>query len=664
MTTLNEQQLQAVTFSGKHLLVLAGAGTGKTRTIIERALHLIKTGVPAHRIMILSFTRKSAREIVERIRLQSDNTLTAGLNGQTFHSWCMSIVKNNPDIFRQSGYTVLDEDDRTSCFKLLCGKRFKDSDGKSLPPDSILDVYSYVMNTQCSLSDGIRRKIFDSASPDDLEASLYIEKNKSIYQDIIKKYIQYKEEHQYMDYDDILNIVSKGLKHNQDAADFISGKYDHILVDEFQDTNPLQYELLSSFFERCHLFCVGDDAQSIYGFRGADFQSIHRFTEMVPDAQKCKLTINYRSTQEILDLSNWLLEESPLEYDKTLQAHRGVGTKPCIIHWRDEWEEAGDITDKILQSVRSDEYKWSDNMVLSRSMFAMKKVEGACIRKGIPYKIYGGTSLMQSAHVRDVVSAMRIVSNFRDEIAWMRYLQLWKGIGTVSATRIVNGILDAETLDECFTVLRHLKVQHEIYSTLESISDLQYSPAASITRALKSMEPRLKELYKDDWSWRKDDFPVLEDVAAHSDSVTEFIADYVLDPKLEDSMKVRGKDEDRCILSTIHSAKGLEAGQCFVVNVSPYAYPSNRAMQNGYDAVEEERRCLYVALTRAKDRLYIYRNITSLHASGDGMDSCPYFMNGLPEELADFQVIGDSSFLSDGYYKRSQVFVDNDFNFD
>jgi len=234
----------------------------------------------------------------------------------------------------------------------------------------------------------------------------------------------------------------------------------------------------------------------------------------------------------------------------------------------------------------------------------------------------------------------------------------------VSATRIVNGIIGADTLDECFTVLRHLKLQHEIYSTLEDISDLQYSPAASISRALKAMEPRLKELYKDDWSWRKDDFLVLEDVAAHSDSVTEFIADYVLDPKLEVSMKVRGKDEDRCILSTIHSAKGLEAGQCFVVNVSPYAYPSNRAMQNGFDAVEEERRCLYVALTRAKDRLYVYRNITSLHTSEDGMDCSPYFLNGLTEGLADMQVIGDSKYMTDGYYKRSQVFVENDFNFD
>lgn len=665
LNQLNEQQRQAVTFSGKHLLVLAGAGTGKTRTIIERALFLIDQGVPAHRIMILSFTRKSAREIVERIRLQSDQSLTTGLTGQTFHSWCMSLVKGNPDIFRQSDYTVLDEDDRSSCFKLLCGKRFKDKDGKSLPPDTILEVYSYVMNTGCSLSDGIRRKVFDSARADDMESALYIDKNKSIYEDIIRKYISYKEEHKYMDYDDILHIVARGLKNNQDAADFISGKYDHILVDEFQDTNPLQYQLLSSFYERCHLFCVGDDAQSIYGFRGADFQSIHHFTEMVPGAEKCKLTVNYRSTQEILDLSNWLLDASPLSYDKSLQAHRGTGIKPVLIHWRDEWEEAGDITDRILASVKSDNCKWSDNMVLSRSMFGLKKVEGACIRKGIPYKVYGGTSLMQSAHVRDVVSAMRIVSNFRDEIAWMRYLQLWKGIGNVSATRILTDMMAYDSLDECLPALQAKRLQPEIAGTLMGISDLQYSPAASMHSALKLMEGRLKEKYLDEWAWRKEDFPILEEVAAHADSVTEFIADYVLDPKLEESMKQPGKDEDRCILSTIHSAKGLEAAQCFVVNVSPYAYPSNRALLNGPDAVEEERRCLYVALTRTKDRLFVYRNVTSLHAcQADDGSADTYFLNTLPQRLTDAMVIGQSRYPSDGFYKRSSVFVENDFNFD
>lgn len=664
METLNSQQLKAVTFQGKHLLVLAGAGSGKTRTIIERALYLIRSGVPAHRIMILSFTRKSAREIVGRIRAQAAGAVAEGLTGQTFHSWCMSIIRTNPDIFKQNGYTILDEDDRTSCFKLLCGKNFKDSDGKTISPDTILDVYSYAMNTQCPLTDAMRKKIFEGVIGNN-ETELYIANNKDIYKNIITKYIGYKEEHQYMDYDDILNVVSKAMKYNNYVKNFISSRYDHILVDEMQDTNPLQYELLSSFYENCHLFCVGDDAQSIYGFRGADFQSIHRFTEYVPGSEVCKLTVNYRSTQEILDLSNWLLARSPLHYDKELQAHRGSGTKPCFIHWYDEWEEANDITARMLQSVKTGECRWSDNMVLSRSTFGLKKIEGACIRKNIPYKLYGGTSLMQSAHIRDVVSAMRIVSNHRDEIAWMRYLQLWKGIGTISATRILTELIALDSIDECLAKLKDKHLQPEIVGTLMNINGYQYNPAGCIDKALKSMTTRLKERYKDEWSWRKDDFPVLTEVAAASDSVSEFISDYVLDPKLDESVTEGDATVNRCILSTIHSAKGLEAKQCFVVNVSPAAYPTDRAVKNGPDAVEEERRCLYVALTRAKDKLFVYRNISAIHSFADGYSSSfSYFLNGLPSQGVETGVIGDTRYLSDELYKSKQIYVSNDFNFD
>jgi hypothetical protein len=232
--------------------------------------------------MILSFTRKSAREIVERIKLQANATQVDGLIGQTFHSWCMAIIKNNPKIFKQSDFTILDEDDRESCFKLLCGKNFKDKDGKAIAPKSILSVYSYAMNAQCSMSDSIRKKIFDNASQDDESASLYIKTNKFLYEDIIKKYICYKEARKYFDYDDILNVVSKALKKNKEVRDYVNSMYDYILVDEMQDTNPLQYELLSSFYENCKLFCVGDDAQAIYGFRGADFNNVHSF--VTPDA--------------------------------------------------------------------------------------------------------------------------------------------------------------------------------------------------------------------------------------------------------------------------------------------------------------------------------------------------------------------------------------------
>lgn len=644
---------------------MAGAGTGKTRTIIERAKYLINNGTPPNRIMILSFTRKSAREIVSRIKMQSDAIQFEGLIGQTFHSWCMSIIKSHPKIFKQSDYTILDEDDRISCFKLLCGKNFKDKSGKTISSKDILNVYTYAMNAQCNMSDSIRKQIFDSASEDDERANKYIHDNRNIYTEVIQNYILYKESRKYLDYDDILNLVSKALKRNKEIRDYISSSYDYVLVDEMQDTNPLQYELLSSFYENCKLFCVGDDAQSIYGFRGADFKSIHQFTEIVPNSEKCKLTINYRSTQEILDLSNWLLSRSSLNYDKNLIASRGDGIKPKIVHWRDEWEEANHITDEILKSTNIYNYKYSDNMVLSRTVWGLRKVEAACIRKNIPYKVFGGTGLMQSRHIRDVVAPMRIVSNYQDEIAWMRYLKLWSGIGEITASKIIGELITEDSLDECLYKLMEMNLQEEIASTLVAISDLQYNPSESIAKALDSMSVRLREIYKDEWSWRKDDFPLLQNIALSTSSVNEFIAEFVLDPKFGEGEKEKGKDQNHCILSTIHSAKGLEAAMCYITNVSTFSFPTNRAILNGEDAIEEERRCLYVALTRAKDKLFIYRDISSIHVvGGNGREEEYYFLNEMPNNFVDFENINDFTRVSNLRYKGEPINIENEFNFD
>lgn len=605
VSELNEEQKAAVGFDGKHLLVLAGAGTGKTKTIVSRALHLVDKGIAPSRIMILSFTRKSAYEIVNRIKAL--NAKSIGVTGQTFHSWCMGIIKSHPNIFDCANSTCLDDDDRESAIKLLCGKKFRDKDDMRIPPAAVMDVYSYSCNAKCSLSESIRIKVYDNGDRDTLRKK--IEKNKPLYEDVIRKYIEYKKEHDYIDYDDILRIVSVGLKKNPEAAKFISSQYDHILVDEMQDTNPLQYELLSSFYDNCHLFCVGDDAQSIYGFRGADFKTIHNFTNIVEGASSLKLSLNYRSTQEILDLANWVLSKSPLKYDKYLRAFRGHGDKPKMIHVNSEWEEANHITDDILTSLNERGYKYKDHLVLSRSNWGLKKLETCCLAKKIPYQIFGGTSLMQSKHIRDIMSALRIAANFRDELAWVIYLHLWKGIGDAITARIIQQLFGCVSLKECVIKLKDMNLQQEIYEVLENLDGLQSNPSKAVSIAVKIMSPRLSVLYKDNgWRGRKQDFLLLRDLAMNCGSISEFIAEYVLDPKLGMYDKKEGKIEDVVTLSTIHSAKGLEAANCYVINVDPYSYPTPRAVLNGLDAVEEERRCLYVALTRAKDRLYLYRN--------------------------------------------------------
>lgn len=665
---LNEQQRKAVEFDGKHLLVLAGAGTGKTRTIIARAKHLIQHGVPASRILILSFTRKSAREIVERIKCEIGGLSIDGLRGQTFHSWCMDIIMNNPKVFMHHEYTLLDEDDRESCIKLLCGKGLKDKEHHVVKPASVLDVYSFAINARCSLSEAMRMKLYDNAAKDDVSVNKSIELNKPVYEDVIKRYMAYKTVHKYMDYDDILNVVSKGLMKNADARRFVAGRYDHILVDEMQDTNPLQYELLGSFFDSSHLFCVGDDAQSIYAFRGADFKTMHHFTEVVPDAQVMKLTINYRSTQEILDLSNWMLRKSPLNYDKDLVAARGKGVKPVMVTCGNEWDEANDVTEKIKRSLSEKGAKFSDNMVLSRSLYGLRTVESQCIAKKIPYVIFGGVGLMQSKHVRDVVSPMRIVANYKDELAWMRYLLLWRGIGEVSASRIINNVIEEESLDKCLDKLAGNGLQAEITQTLRNISSMQFSPSKAIAKTLETMEERLKELYKEEWKWRRQDFDILQEVALGTNGIQEFVSEYVLDPKLETTVK-QGESgpEDACVLTTIHSAKGLEANICYLLKASPASFPTARSIETGEDAVEEERRCLYVALTRAKDELHIYRNVLSIHVDEHSEDpaECRYFFNALPDDLIVKEVTRTARLNPDFEYHGEVVGTDvaDDFDF-
>ena len=636
MEGLNPQQKYAAQFDGKHLLVLAGAGTGKTRTIIARARHLIESGVNPRRILILSFTRKSAREIVERISAMLPESKSDGLTGQTFHSWCMSIIKNHPNVFPQANFTLLDEEDQESCFRLLCGRKWshKGVDDRKIRPEDILAVYSYMANARCSLSDAIRMKLYDNAP-----STLNVEKDNAILKGVISMYFEYKRQRKYIDYDDILLIVSKFLKRNEKLRDHIAGLYDHILIDEMQDTNPLQYELLSSFYDRCHLFCVGDDAQSIYGFRGADFKTIHRFAEIVKDAEVCKLTVNYRSTQEILDLSNWLIEQSPLNYDKRLTADRGPGVRPILKHWGEDWEEANDVASTIKHSFTTLGKKWSDNLVLSRSVWGLRKVEACLVKHKIPYMIFGGGGLMSSRHVRDVVAPLRIVSNYLDELAWSRYLQLWRSLGPVTAAEIIGKIVNCAGLDDSIDALeeftRRRNLQKEITETLRRISRQAYNPSKAISDAIDVMRPRLMELYKDEWSWRKDDFPLLEEIAKKTGSITEFIAEYIIDPVLKTAKKEGTQDDDVVKLSTIHSAKGLEADMVYLVNASVNSYPTKRAITNGEDAVEEERRCLYVALTRARDYLYVYRDVHSIHANRRDR----YFFNNVPSQLFNSEII-------------------------
>ncbi|MEG0916184.1 MAG: ATP-dependent helicase [Myroides sp.] len=647
MTDLNDSQRRAATFEGKHLLVLAGAGTGKTKTIVARAKYLLNNGVEPNKIAIVSFTRKSAREIAERLKLSvSGNMNKNAITGKTFHSWCNEIMHQYPEHFPHHSFTPLDEDDRLSAFALAIGRNLKDSTTEKIKKETVAAVYSYAVNTLCSLTDAIFHIRYVNSDKDDEQIKKRVEEDKLIIAPIIKKYIEYKKERRYMDYDDMLNVVAQVLEKNESVRTTVTTRYVHVLVDEMQDTNPLQYKLLCCFTEKSHLFCVGDDAQSIYAFRGADFKTIHSFVDAVPQSELQKLELNYRSTQEILDLSNWVLAQSPLNYNKNLTADRGKGEKPQLIHIEDDWEEADTVTDTILQTL-ADGGTYSDSMVLGRSGWSLSKVEGACLTKKIPYVKLGGTSLMQSAHVRDVVSAMRIAANIYDEIAWIRYLQLWQHIGTATAAKIITEIITLDNFEQMMDRLQlsgFKGLNADVLNTLKNIRKFINNPSKAMHEAVNHMKETLEKKYSEEWSYRAADFEVLQEVAKGTGTITEFITEYVLDPKAETTFKFgKETEEDVVTLSTIHSAKGLEAKTVHVLNVNPYNYPSPRTIKQGGDAVEEERRCLYVALTRAKDRLYLYRFIRSLHtqsSENDKEQANLYFLNGLPTDLVTIKVNG------------------------
>jgi ATP-dependent exoDNAse (exonuclease V) beta subunit len=356
------------------------------------------------------------------------------------------------------------------------------------------------------------------------------------------------------------------------------------------------------------LFCVGDDAQSIYGFRGADFRNVHDFPKRVPGSITLKLQDNYRSTQEILDVSNWLLTESKLNYEKKLAAVRGHGRLPQLHTFQNEWEEGRWIADDLLERRRNGA-DWRQHMVLVRSAYDARIIESALLAKDIPYIFIGGTKLLESAHVRDALSALRVIANSRDEIGWMRFLLLWNGVGEVTASRLVDRFLVEQTFDDCIQILANEgKLLGAATTVLYAIKDHRFDVAKAVTYAVNGMEEVLSAKYRNqDWDRRRKDFRLVERLADKHSSILAFIEEYTLDPVYVSKID-RVEFEDVVTVITIHSAKGTEREVCYVANVSPGAFPLKYA-QGNEDEIEEERRVLYVALTRAKDELIVTRRL-------------------------------------------------------
>lgn len=624
---LNPQQKQAATTESQHSLVLAGAGCGKTKTIVARAAYLIDQGIPANQIQILTFTRRSASEIVARVELALGEQ-AKGLRASTFHTFCMYLLRRVPKAFGLEQFSIIDRDDQLMMFRLIRGKDDKKNPNQLPKPQELCDLYSFARNTRQKLSDALEKQ-----HPEHLAFKDQIA-------EIMKEYETRKRARSFLDYDDILAIVASALDQSDGLADYVASLCKHMLVDEMQDTNPLQWALLEPLKDKVSLFCVGDDAQSIYGFRGADFENIHHFKDRVPNAQVFKLEQNYRSTQEILDLSNWLLDQSEIQYNKRLDAHRGEGVKPRMHIFPNEFDEAKWIAIDIKERHYLQGSKWSDHMVLVRSSFAARHIEAACIAANVPYRFIGGMKLLETAHVKDLLSLLRVIANPLDDIAWMRFLTLWNGVGDVGASRLAQQLLLEPEFDLIFDKLEKFgRIPAETLLIMKQMTVLKHEVQACVSLGIQAIEAQLAENYKKDWNRRQGDFELVKQLASKHTQLSEFLEEYVLDPVSISEIE-RQSDSDVVTLITIHSAKGTEQKVCYVVNVTPGQYPHARA-QGDFNDVEEERRVLYVALTRAQNELILTKQNLSLWAR-DAIDEQgrkveSYFLNDLTRNLCSME---------------------------
>ena len=624
---LNPQQKQAATTESQHSLVLAGAGCGKTKTIVARAAYLIDQGIPANQIQILTFTRRSASEIVARVELALGEQ-AKGLRASTFHTFCMYLLRRVPKAFGLERFSIIDRDDQLMMFRLIRGKDDKKNPNQLPKPQELCDLYSFARNTRQKLSDALEKQ-----HPEHLAFKDQIA-------EIMKEYETRKRARSFLDYDDILAIVASALDQSDGLADYVASLCKHMLVDEMQDTNPLQWALLEPLKDKVSLFCVGDDAQSIYGFRGADFENIHHFKDRVPNAQVFKLEQNYRSTQEILDLSNWLLDQSEIQYNKRLDAHRGEGVKPRMHIFPNEFDEAKWIAIDIKERHYLQGSKWSDHMVLVRSSFAARHIEAACIAANVPYRFIGGMKLLETAHVKDLLSLLRVIANPLDDIAWMRFLTLWNGVGDVGASRLAQQLLLEPEFDLIFDKLEKFgRIPAETVLIMKQMTVLKQEVQACVGLGIQAIEAQLAENYKKDWNRRQGDFELVKQLASKHNQLSEFLEEYVLDPVSISEIE-RQSDSDVVTLITIHSAKGTEQKVCYVANVTPGQYPHARA-QGDFNEVEEERRVLYVALTRAQNELILTKQNLSLWARDvideQGRKVESYFLNDLTRNLCSME---------------------------
>jgi DNA helicase II / ATP-dependent DNA helicase PcrA len=605
---LNAAQADAASHGDSPLLIVAGAGSGKTRTLIHRVAALISRGVPPGRILLLTFTRRAAQEMISRCeRLVGSHSQQ--VQGGTFHGTAHKLLRRfGPAAGLPEGFTILDQSDAGDLMG-LARSALGYGDLKNAPrgaprfprAETLLSVYSRHVNTGHEVA-----TILGDQWPHFLSWTGDIER-------CFADYVQRKSERNLLDYDDLLLSWALLLEQAPPIAQQMRELFDHVLVDEYQDTNPLQSRILRGLCTNGKLTVVGDDAQSIYAFRGATIRNILDFPHQFPGTRIVTLEQNYRSTAPILESTNVLISRATERYSKRLFTQRAGGESPWLVTVKDEATQTAFIVDRLLE-LHEQGTPLREMAVLFRAGYLSADLEIELANRRIPYEKWGGLKFLEAAHIKDMLAFVRILENPRDEVSWYRILRLLPGVGDATARACIELLAQHQwepmAIGAVRAAARSRPGLQAVAALLDGMrrverQDRPHSPGESIRLVRQLYDPILQATY-DDAPPRLADLDQLEIIAAGYADRTSFLATLALEPPAAtQDLAVGNTDEDDAlILSTVHSSKGKEWDVVFVIHASDGIFPMARAA-NDEQQVEEERRLLYVAMTRARNELYV-----------------------------------------------------------
>ena len=585
---LNEAQREAVTTTEGPVLVIAGAGSGKTRTIVYRLAHLVNQGVDPGQILLLTFTRKAAQEMLARAETILGRSLH-GTSGGTFHSFAYATLRRNAaDIGFDSGFTLMDRADSENICKEVRDTLKLGKGDRSYPKKAtLLDMITKSRNKELTIEAVMEREAY--------HLSPYLED----IQRISDGYAKFKREHALVDYDDLLFLLDELLAGNEPLRNQLQARYRYIMVDEYQDTNLVQARIVKQLAgTKGNVMAVGDDAQSIYAFRGANVANILEFPNIFEGAKVIRLEKNYRSVQPILDLTNEILKGATTKFDKHLYSDLKSDKLPQVVHPLSDQTQARLVVDQILELGRK--HLLHDVAVLFRAGYQSFPLEVALTRIGIDYQKFGGIRFHEAAHVKDVLSYIRLILNPHDLLAWQRAMEHIKGVGPKTVAKIYQAMHSGDKKYMARMIKKHEPLK-ELLTELDRLRAGPMKPPTILEAVLAFYQPILIEKYPDDYPKRQAGLEQLSQIAAGYQDMEQFIGDLSLDGDPEEEKR----KENSVVLSTVHSAKGLEWAAVIIIDLVEDRFPSRKAMQRAED-LEEERRLMYVACTRAKEELRLF----------------------------------------------------------